>query len=102
VALALALMAAGCELRILDAAVHEATLVGTNRQFIESRMPGLADLLVATPRDLLEHADVVVATHGGAEFRELASLMDPGVPLIDLAGLLQKPPEKQCYDGIAW
>jgi GDP-mannose 6-dehydrogenase len=102
VELAELLMGKGCDLRILDTAVRQARLIGANREYIEQRIPHLSSLLVETPAELLEHSDAIVVTHGAAEFRDIISMIEPHVPIIDLAGILRVVPEGKTYDGIAW
>lgn len=102
VELAERLMGKGCDLRILDTAVRQAKLIGANRDYIEGRIPHLSTLLVDNAEDLLSHAEVIVVTHGAAEFRDVIALIKPEVPIIDLAGILRLPPEGKTYEGIAW
>lgn len=102
VMLAERLLAAGCELRILDDAVREATLMGANKRFIEERMPELPDLLVDTPEALLAFADAVVLTHGTARLRSIVTQAGADIPVLDLAGLFQQSPEGTSYAGSCW
>lgn len=100
--LVLALEARGCAVRILDAAVREATLIGTNRAYVSERLPRLAQMLVPDAAGLLAHAEVIVAAHGGPELRALLALLPAGTPFIDLGGVLPDRPALHGYDGIAW
>lgn len=102
VELAERLMGKGCDLRILDRAVSDAKLIGTNLDYIKDRMPHLDSLMVTNAQELLDHADVIVVTHGAAEFRNIIDLIDPSTPIIDLAGIFKSAPEGKNYDGIAW
>ena len=102
VALAEGLIGKGCDLRILDSAVREAKLIGANREFIEKHLPHMSRLLVKSAADLLAHAEVIVVTHGAAEFRELLTQVGPAIPILDFAGILMQRPEGKTYDGIAW
>jgi GDP-mannose 6-dehydrogenase len=103
VELAERLIGKGYELRIFDAAVHEAKLVGANRAYIEQKIPHLSRLLVESLDEIADHAEVIIISYGAAEFRSLLASIDPGIQIIDLAGTF--PPsffEGKPYDGIAW
>jgi GDP-mannose 6-dehydrogenase len=102
VALAERLMGKGCDLRILDNAVRQSKLIGANLSYIENHIPHLSSLLVSSAAELLEHAEVVVVTHGAAEFREIIAQINPTTPIIDLAGIMRISPEGKTYEGIAW
>lgn len=95
-------MGKGCEVRILDDAVRQAKLIGANREYIEKKIPHLASLLVADVPELFRHAEVIVVTHGTAEFREAVGRVGPGVTVLDLAGAVKEHPPGVNYDGIAW
>ncbi len=103
VELAERLIGKGFDLRIFDAAVHEAKLVGANRAYIEQKIPHLSKLLVESLDEIAAHAEVIIISYGAAEFRPLLASIDPGIQIIDLAGTF--PPtffEGKPYDGIAW
>ncbi len=96
------LIGKGCRLSILDHAVREASLIGANRLYIEEKLPHLSSLLAKDANELLEKSDVVVVTHGGAEFRDVIDRIGPDVPILDLAGIFQVQPDGKSYSGIAW
>ena len=60
VELAERLLGKGYDLRIYDDNVAVSRLMGANREFIESRLPHLGDLLADSVDDVLAHADVLV------------------------------------------
>ncbi|WP_433250294.1 nucleotide sugar dehydrogenase [Streptosporangium sp. CA-135522] len=60
VELAERLLGKGYDLRIYDANVSLSRLMGANRDYIESRLPHLGDLLSNSAEDVLSHADVCV------------------------------------------
>ncbi|WP_406319167.1 nucleotide sugar dehydrogenase [Streptosporangium sp. NBC_01639] len=60
VELAERLLGKGYDLRIYDANVSLSRLMGANRDYIESRLPHLGDLLSNSADDVLSHADVCV------------------------------------------
>ena len=92
----------GREIRILDSAVHEASLMGTNRAYVESHLPDLPDLLVADGDALLAHAELLVVTYASSAFRSIVQDAPDDVMVLDLAGLMSSPPEGSPYAGIAW
>lgn len=102
VELAEKLLGKGCEVSILDAAVGEAKLFGANRDYIERHIPHLSRLLVKTADELISRSDVIVASHGAAEFREILAKVGPTTPIIDLAGVVRLTSNGRTYEGIAW
>jgi GDP-mannose 6-dehydrogenase len=102
VELAERLIGKGCDVAILDSAVSEACLFGANREFIEHRIPHLSRLLVKTSDELIGRSDIIVASHGAAEFREVLSKIGEETPVIDLAGIIRLSSNGRTYEGIAW
>jgi GDP-mannose 6-dehydrogenase len=66
--LAKRLIGEGMELSIHDAFVSLAKLHGTNRAFLEQRLPHITRLLCDSVEDAVEGAEVVVVGHGGASY----------------------------------
>ena len=102
VTLASQLLEEGFELTIFDECVQDAWLIGANREYIESKIPHLTNLLVEDAKTVLEKAEALVITHGAAAFRTLVEQAAPETPVLDLAGLFSTPPEGKAYNGIAW
>ena len=92
----------GLAVRVLDDAVREATLIGSNRRFVEEHLPQLPSLLVGNESELLEHAELVVVTQGAARFRQWLDESAPHLPVVDLGGLYAATPPERNYDGIGW
>jgi len=103
VVLAERLLGKGYKLRIYDRSVQVATLMGSNRIYIDREIPHLERLMVVSPQAALASAKVVVIGHVAPRDRAplLASLTDHVV--IDLAGLadLQAHPGI-FYQGLCW
>jgi GDP-mannose 6-dehydrogenase len=78
------LIGKGCELRILDPAVCQAKLLGANRRFIESKLPHLSRLLVASVSELLEHSELVVVTQLEAAFENVIASGKRDIPIMHL------------------
>src|SRR5450432_1635592 len=103
VMLAEKLLGKGYELRIYDRFVQVATLMGSNRAYIDREIPHLEKLMVVSPAAALSSARVAIIGHVAPEDRAalLASLRDHVV--IDLAGLagLRGHPGIT-YEGLCW
>src|SRR5262245_1429334 len=78
------LIGKGRDLRILDPAVCQAKLLGANRRFIDSKLPHLSRLLVASASELLEHSELVVVTQHGAAFEDVIASSRPDIPIMHL------------------
>lgn len=78
------LIGKGCDVRILDASVSIARLVGANRRYIEEEIPHIASLMCDTGDALLAHAEVLVIGNTGAQAREVLAGVGPGQIVIDL------------------
>jgi GDP-mannose 6-dehydrogenase len=102
VELAERLLGKGFDLRIFDSAVHEAKLMGSNKLFIESKLPHLTSLLTNDPKEIVSHAEVIVITYGGREFKNIIDTIPQNTKIIDLAGLLKDKKKEMNYEGICW
>jgi GDP-mannose 6-dehydrogenase len=61
--------------------------VGSNRSFVERKLPEIDDLLVEDPEDLFARADLVVVCTDNGSFGDL--LAGSGVAVYDLVGALR-------------
>ena len=103
VTLAEMLIGKGYLLRIYDPAVNLSQLIGTNRDFIEARIPHLGELLVPDVETLLEHAETVVIGHGIQIGEKLSAAMHADVKIVDLVGVLRgRPGPAGSYFGLGW
>lgn len=105
VRLAETLLGKGITLRIWDPDLRPDRLIGGNRAYIESSLPHLARLLVATPEQAVRGADtcVVGTTHADA----LAALgTGEAGRVVDLTGgardLTRGDSSERSYVGVAW
>ncbi len=96
------LIGKGFEVRIYDPIVNPERLIGSNLQYIESRLPHLRRLLSATPRDALQGSDAaVVATSDPTVSSELRAA--PPAWILDLHGRLGADIERlPAYEGVGW
>ncbi|TDT95998.1 GDP-mannose 6-dehydrogenase [Streptomyces sp. 846.5] len=93
----------GYDLRIYDANVNISRLLGANREFIETRLPHLAQLLTGSVDEVLDHAEVCVV---GTRDPAVLSALPPGDGrlLIDLIHLPDADARRaeSGYHGLAW
>jgi GDP-mannose 6-dehydrogenase len=102
VELAETLLGKGFEVRIYDPIVNPSTLIGTNRVYVESRLPHLRRILTDGAADALADADVaIVSSRDPDVLRALEA--DPPGRIIDLDGRLGPAVEALVgYQGVAW
>jgi GDP-mannose 6-dehydrogenase len=100
--LAETLLGKGYEVRIYDPSLNPSSLVGTNRQYVESKLPHLKRILTDGPEEAIAGADIAVVAHSTREV-VAALLASPPQRIIDLAGRLGPEIEAlECYEGFAW
>ncbi|MFD7015668.1 nucleotide sugar dehydrogenase [Streptomyces sp. NPDC059161] len=103
VELAETLFGRGYDLRIYDANVSLSRLLGANREYIETRLPHLAQLLANSVEEVLEHSEVcLVGTRDPAVLSALPH--GEGPVLIDLIHLPDADVRRAepGYMGLAW
>jgi GDP-mannose 6-dehydrogenase len=103
VELAELLVGKGYDLRIYDANVSVARLLGANREYMERRLPHLGELLTDSPETVWEHAEVCVI--GSRDQRVIALLDDTTdrlvVDLVRLPDAESRRNDKE-YIGLGW
>jgi GDP-mannose 6-dehydrogenase len=102
VELAETLLGKGYELRIHDPILNPTSLVGANRQYVESKLPHLRRILTDRPAEALAGADIAIISHSTDEV--VAALLESNPSrIIDLDGRLGSEIENlECYEGFAW
>jgi GDP-mannose 6-dehydrogenase len=103
VELAERLLGKGYDLRIYDANVSMSRLLGANREYIESRLPHLGQLLAGSVDEVLAHAEVCLV--GYTDPAVLDALPHGGDQvLIDLVRVpdAEQRRAEQGYVGLAW
>jgi GDP-mannose 6-dehydrogenase len=100
--LAETLLGKGYELRIHDPILNPTSLVGANRQYVESKLPHLKRILTDTPREAIVGADVAIVSHSTEEV--IGALLEARpARIIDLDGRLGSEIETlESYEGFAW
>jgi len=96
------LIGKGYDLRLYDKNVSLARLVGANRDYIMNHIPHIAGLMVESPEQLMEHAEVLIIGNSAPEFLELIAQRKPNQQVIDLVRIGDEVIESDGYEGIAW
>jgi GDP-mannose 6-dehydrogenase len=98
-----ALVGKGWELKLHDAHVDVAKLLGANRQYLEAEIPYLDRLFRKDPREVVAGSEVVVIANSHAAYREVPAWMKDGQTLVDLVRLVEKDEVVRGeYVGLAW
>ena len=96
------LIGKGYDVRIYDANVSLAKLVGANKSYILDQIPHISDLMVASIDDVLDHAGTVVIGNRDPAFQALAEHPRPGQRVVDLVRIVDRRSDGNEYDGICW
>jgi GDP-mannose 6-dehydrogenase len=103
VLLAEKLLGKGYDLRIYDRFVRVASLMGSNRAYIDREIPHLERLMVASPEAALSGTKVAVIGHVAPEDRPALTQSLAGHVVIDLAGLAElRALPGISYEGLCW
>lgn len=96
------LLGEGCSVKIYDPAVYKSQLMGTNLDYICKNIPHFQKLLVATPQEAVDGAELVVATHNTNEIRQTLEQAPPKTKILDLVGVFDEAPKQREYESLAW
>lgn len=96
------LLGKGYEVRIYDPIINPTALTGSNRAYVQTRLPHLRRILTDTAADAVAGADVALVS--SVDPAVLAALRAaPPARLIDLDGRLGDDLERlRGYEGVAW
>jgi GDP-mannose 6-dehydrogenase len=96
-----ALLGKGCDISIYDKNINLSLLTGTNKEFIDSRIPHLSSLMVNDPQEIVETSEVLIINTREKEF--LSYLQHTGDKIIiDMVRLDDSLLNNSNYIGINW
>lgn len=102
VELAETLIGRGFDIHIYDRNVSLAKLTGKNKEYIDSRIPHLSNLLVEDLKKLIEESDVLVVNNKEPEFMEALKEVTSKI-IIDMARVNNMAlVNNNSYQGINW
>ena len=97
------LIGRGFDVTIYDREVRSASIIGSNREYIEREIPHIWELMRASVEEVLGASDVVVIGNGSSEFREILPLLRPDQRVVDLVRIFgAKASDGATYEGICW
>jgi GDP-mannose 6-dehydrogenase len=96
------LIGKGYDVRIYDANVSLAKLVGANKSYILEQIPHISDLMVSSIDEVLDHAGTLVIGNNDPAFRGVAGSPRPGQRVVDLVRVVDRRSDGDGYDGICW
>lgn len=92
----------GYDIRIYDENVSLAKLVGANKKYIEEEIPHISNLLAADLGDMIDWSEMVIVGHKSPAFVDAITAMPPGKVVLDLARVVDSPPDNVDYHGFNW
>ena len=92
----------GYDLRIYDPSLNLSRLIGANAAEMNRRMPHLASLLKTDVTEVIEHAELVIASQKCVSVETLATLVKPGQQVIDVNGWRDLKTLPWGYEGLCW
>jgi GDP-mannose 6-dehydrogenase len=96
------LIGKGYDVRIFDANVNLAKLVGANKSYILDQIPHISDLMVSSAEEVLDHARTVVIGNRDPAFQAVVERPRPGQRIVDLVRVVDRRTDGDGYDGICW
>jgi GDP-mannose 6-dehydrogenase len=82
----------GCEIAIYDSNVSIENLFGSNRAFIEKKIPKIASLMATSIKEVIDRSEVLVIAQKSKEFENIAGMMREDQILVDFVKIA-KPEE---------
>ncbi len=95
------LLGKGCDIKIYDKNINLSMLTGTNKEFINARIPHLATLLANDASELINNCNVIVINTKEPEFLDLVKDIQDKI-IIDFVHLDATLLSKNNYYGINW
>lgn len=95
------LLGKGAAIKIYDKNINTTVLTGTNKDYIDSRIPHLSKLLMNDLDELIEESDVLIVNTNESEFESKLNTVEDKT-IIDFVRLDENLLNKKNYLGINW
>ena len=96
-----ALIGKGCDICIFDKNIKLSLLTGTNKEYINSKIPHLSSLMLETAEKLFDTCDVIIINTKEKEFLPCLQSLNDKI-IIDMVRLDESLLKKSNYIGINW
>jgi GDP-mannose 6-dehydrogenase len=96
-----ALLGKGCDLGVYDKNINVSLLTGTNKEFINAKIPHLSNLLVQDAKNLVAASEVIIVNTKEKEFSNLLKESSDKI-IIDFVNLNEDIKKFPNYIGINW
>lgn len=95
------LLGRGCKIKVFDKNINLSIMTGTNKEYIDSKIPHLAGLMVEDASAILHDSDVIVMNTKEEEYIEVLKHVSDKI-IIDLVNLDENVRIRHNYVGINW
>jgi len=95
------LLGKGADIKIYDKNINTTMLTGTNKDYIDARIPHLSNILVKDVDHLIETCDVLIVNTNEDEFKSKLVLIEDKI-IIDFVRLDDRLLDYENYVGINW
>jgi GDP-mannose 6-dehydrogenase len=96
------LIGKGYQLNVYDSNVHLSSLLGKNKEYINSHIPHIYKLLKEDVNEVIENSEVLVIGNNAKEFSKIIDTIPSNKIIIDLVRVDEKLTSKDNYIGICW
>jgi GDP-mannose 6-dehydrogenase len=96
-----ALIGKGCDISIYDKNINISLLTGTNKEFIDSKIPHLSSLMVNNAQKIIDACDVIIINTKEKEFSPYLKKANDKI-IIDMVRLDEELLNNPNYIGINW
>lgn len=95
------LLGKGYEIQIFDRNVDHARIHGSNREYIEARIPHIASLIESDMENVIAHAEVLILGNGDEAFADVLERTPPHPRILDLVGFMPGI-SNATLEGVCW
>lgn len=96
------LLGKGYEIKIYDNYVSLSFLRGTNKKFLERKIPHITELMCSKLEDILSFAEIIIIGNKNSEFADILSKVNSNQYIIDLVRINEEYKTNAFYEGICW
>ena len=96
------LIGKGYDIKLYDKDVSIAKLMGTNKEYIDYKIPHISTLMVDSLDELLKDSEIIVIGNNSQEFRRLINESRDDQLILDLVRITDMGNTRENYEGICW